>query len=102
MPQVKVSINSKVGLGDVWKLVGSCPELGRMRPEVAPTMQWQNGDRWVYEGPLCQGTIEYKLVLRNAEGAYIWEEGSNRELTVGGGGVRVWAQREGGRKGRGG
>lgn len=32
--QVRFSIRSRVGLGDVWKVVGSCPELGRGRPEV--------------------------------------------------------------------
>ncbi len=42
--QVKFSLKQPLALGEAWKIVGKCPELGRMVPEVAPYMTWNTGD----------------------------------------------------------
>lgn len=81
-PQARISLHSRIGLGESWKICGAIPELGRMSPEVAPTMKWTEGDVWVYEGRVRPGNHAYKAVLRNAEGMYIWEEGQDRTLVV--------------------
>lgn len=62
--QVKFVLKQKIGLGESWKIVGKCPELGNVLPEVAPYMQWNNGDVWIYEANIRPGTFEFKAVLR--------------------------------------
>lgn len=79
-PTFKVSLKKKIGLGEAFKLVGNCPELGRMKPECAPSMKWTEGDVWVWEGKIQPGQYKYKAVLRRADNAYIWEEGEDRIL----------------------
>lgn len=81
-PQVKISFQKKVGLGEYWKVVGGAPELGSWTPEVAPSMFWNNGDNWVFQGPIKPGKYTFKIVLRNAEGAYLYETGPDRTLEI--------------------
>ncbi|PNW85372.1 hypothetical protein CHLRE_03g183300v5 [Chlamydomonas reinhardtii] len=110
-PKVKFTLKQKVGLGECWKIVassvcllgcsvasvshialvalcilvdttGMCPELGRMKPEVAPYMQWTNGDVWTLEAKMRPGTYEFKAVLRKPDGSYLWEDGKDRVLEV--------------------
>lgn len=69
-------------MGEVWKVVGTCPELGRMQPAIAPSMRWTEGNVWVMEARLREGTHFFKFVLRNSEGAYIWEDGSDRDVII--------------------
>ncbi|KXZ56757.1 hypothetical protein GPECTOR_1g682 [Gonium pectorale] len=78
--KVKFVLKQKVGLGEVWKIVGKCPELGKMLPEVAPNMQWNNGDVWTLEAKIRPGTFIYKAVLRKPDGEYLWEDGKDRVL----------------------
>lgn len=73
----------KVGLGEAWKVVGKCPELGNFLPEVAPYMKWNNGDVWTLELPVRAGSFAFKAVLRKPDGMYLWEEGPDRTLEVG-------------------
>eukprot|EP00198_Chlamydomonas_reinhardtii_P013590 XP_001702927.1 predicted protein [Chlamydomonas reinhardtii] len=80
--EVKFTLKQKVGLGECWKIVGMCPELGRMKPEVAPYMQWTNGDVWTLEAKMRPGTYEFKAVLRKPDGSYLWEDGKDRVLEV--------------------
>lgn len=82
-PKVRISFQCKVGLGDVWKITGQAPELGRWNPEISPRMVWNNGDVWVFESRIRPGTFTYKAVLRAADGAYIYEEGPDHVLEVG-------------------
>ncbi|KAG2442554.1 hypothetical protein HXX76_002640 [Chlamydomonas incerta] len=81
-PKVKFTLKQKIGLGECWKIVGACPELGRMKPEVAPYMQWSNGDVWTLEAKMRPGSYEFKAVLRKPDGSYLWEEGKDRVLEV--------------------
>lgn len=80
--KVKFVLPFKVGLGEAWKIVGKCPELGQMMPEVAPFMQWNNGDVWTLEVPVRSGKFVYKAVLRKPDGQYLWEDGKDRVLEV--------------------
>ncbi|GFR40941.1 hypothetical protein Agub_g1601 [Astrephomene gubernaculifera] len=80
--KVKFILKQRVGLGESWKMVGKCPELGSMVPEVAPYMQWNNGDVWTYEAKIRPGTFTYKAVLRKPDGQYLWEDGKDRTLEV--------------------
>ncbi|KAG1671274.1 hypothetical protein FOA52_010845 [Chlamydomonas sp. UWO 241] len=81
-PKVRITVRGKLGLGECWKVVGSCPELGRMQPVVAPQMSWSEGDVWVFECAIRPGSHLFKVVLRNHDGVYVWEEGPDRELTL--------------------
>lgn len=81
-PQVKITLRQKVGLGEYWKLAGTAVELGRWTPEVGPAMTWSNGDVWTFQGPIKPGKYTYKAVLRNAEGAYIYEDGPDHILEI--------------------
>lgn len=80
--KVKFVLPCKVGLGEAWKIVGKCPELGMFVPEVAPYMQWNNGDIWTLEVPIRMGKITYKAVLKKPDGAYVWEEGKDRVIEL--------------------
>jgi hypothetical protein len=81
-PAFKVSLKKKIGLGETFKVVGNCPELGRMKPEAAPSMKWTDGDVWVWEGKVQPGQYKYKAALRTAYNAYVWEEGADRVLDL--------------------
>lgn len=81
--KVKFVLAQKVGLGEAWKVVGKCPELGNFLPEVAPYMKWNNGDVWTLELPVRAGSFAFKAVLRKPDGMYLWEEGPDRTLEVG-------------------
>lgn len=59
--QVKFVLPVKIGLGEAWKIVGKLPELGNFVPEVAPYMQWNNGDVWTLETPMRAGKFYYKV-----------------------------------------
>ncbi|GIL73033.1 hypothetical protein Vretimale_4666 [Volvox reticuliferus] len=80
--KVKFFLKQQVGLGESWKVVGRCPELGSMLPEVAPYMKWSNGDVWTYEAKIRPGNFEFKAVLRKPDGQYLWEDGKERILEV--------------------
>ncbi|EFJ51955.1 hypothetical protein VOLCADRAFT_120362, partial [Volvox carteri f. nagariensis] len=80
--KVKFVLKQKIGLGECWKVVGRCPELGNMLPEVAPYMQWNNGDVWTYEAKIRPGTFQFKAVLRKPDGQYLWEDGKERIIEV--------------------
>ncbi|GIL42936.1 hypothetical protein Vafri_758 [Volvox africanus] len=80
--KVKFVLKQQVGLGECWKVVGKCPELGSMLPEVAPYMQWSNGDVWTYEAKIRPGNFEFKAVLRKPDGQYLWEDGNKRIIEV--------------------
>ena len=81
-PTFKVSLKKRIGLGEAFKLVGACPELGRMKPEVAPSMRWTEGDVWVYEGKIQPGTFKYKVALRTSDSVYIWEQREDRIIDL--------------------
>lgn len=66
--QVKFSLPFRVGLGEGWKIVGKCPELGGMTPEVAPYMTWTSGDVWTLEARMRPGKFVYKVRLGRAGG----------------------------------
>lgn len=67
--QVKFTLPFRVGLGEGWKIVGKCPELGNMTPEVAPYMTWNNGDVWSLEARMRPGKFIYKVRCEDAGGA---------------------------------
>ncbi|GAX79704.1 hypothetical protein CEUSTIGMA_g7145.t1 [Chlamydomonas eustigma] len=79
---VRFSLCSRVGLGEAWKIVGNSPELGRFMPEIAPYMEWTNGDVWVLDVRLREGVHSFKAVLKRADRAYVYESGENRSLKV--------------------
>ncbi|PNH12370.1 hypothetical protein TSOC_000662 [Tetrabaena socialis] len=84
--KVKIVLPCKIGLGESWKIVGKCPELGNMKPEVAPYMTWNQGDIWTLELKVRPGILSYKAVLRKPDGQYLWEDGPERtfEMPYGG------------------
>lgn len=45
-------------------------------------MRWTEGDVWVLDVPVREGTHTYKAYLRRADGAYIAEKGQDRVLTI--------------------
>lgn len=81
-PKLRVTLKNKVGLGEVWKVVGTPPELGRMNPDCGQVMKWSEGDVWTLDMPIRTGTHTFKVVLRNADGAHVWEEGEDRVVEV--------------------
>ena len=50
--------------------------------QVAPLMRWTEGDVWVLDTPVREGTHSFKAYLRRADGAYIAEKGLDRVLTI--------------------
>lgn len=81
-PKVKFVLKHNSRLGEVWKLSGGCPELGRWNPEVSPSLSWQEGGIWSAEVALPPGEYSFKCMLRRADGSYVWEAGENRHLLV--------------------
>lgn len=69
--------------GEHLRVVGSSPELGDWHVDAALPLEWQEGDAWTAQLSLPPGRHEFKLVvLRDRDGAVLWEDGPNRELPL--------------------
>lgn len=80
--QVTFRMKAKLGMGDSIKVVGDAAEMGRWVPEVAYPAKWNPGDVWDITLPVRLGTYKYKVVVRKAYGAYIYEAGEDRWLEL--------------------
>lgn len=47
--QLRITVRQKIGLGEVWKIVGNCPELGNMVPEVRQRAAIQAGRQYAIQ-----------------------------------------------------
>ncbi len=85
-PQVAVTFSVEhggTGWGDSLLLVGDLPELGAWDPASGLDLSSSDWPVWAVTVSLPAGTrLEYKPVLRRADGSLSWAEGPNRKLRV--------------------
>lgn len=92
---VEIAVRRETSPGqDVW-LVGSHPALGVWDLSNALALEWTEGHVWratIEVDPTQTPTIEYKAVLKCADGPTIWEGGDNKaaDLTTGSAAVSLF------------
>ncbi|KAI8466753.1 MAG: hypothetical protein J3K34DRAFT_524304 [Monoraphidium minutum] len=93
--KVDIAVRRETQLGqDVW-LVGAGPALGEWDVAAALPLAWTEGHVWratIEVNPTELPVLEYKAVLKCANGAVVWEAGGNRttELAPGAAGVALY------------
>lgn len=73
----------QVQYGDVIKVVGQGPQLGKWEVGHAPAMEWSEGDNWSLEVDLSPGVTDFKCAVVRQNGSVVcWEPGANRTVEV--------------------
>lgn len=73
----------QVQYGEVIKVVGQGPQLGKWDVRLAPAMQWSAGDNWSLEVDLSPGVTDFKCAVVRLDGSVVcWEPGANRTVEV--------------------
>jgi len=85
-PQVKVDLQlhcDRTGGGDQLQVLGDLPEFGAWTLGEGLVLDGTEWPFWKSSVTLPAGVrVEYKYVLRRADGAATWEQGANRRYTV--------------------
>ncbi|DBA66200.1 TPA: hypothetical protein ACH3X2_002580 [Trebouxia sp. C0005] len=73
----------QVQYGDVIKVIGQGPQLGKWEVGHAPAMEWSEGDKWSLEVDLSPGVTDFKCAVVRQNGSVVcWEPGANRTVEV--------------------
>lgn len=73
----------QVQYGEVIKVVGQGPQLGKWEVGRAPAMEWSEGDNWCLEVDLSPGLTDFKCAVVRQDGSVVcWEPGANRTVEV--------------------
>ena len=77
--QVFVSVKCETALGEEVLVTGSHESLGNWNVAAAAPLKWTPGHVWKLELELEAPVekLEYKAVLRQANGGVVWEKGDN-------------------------
>lgn len=85
MQQQKVlfSTTHQVQFGEIVKVVGQGPQLGKWDVSKAPAMEWSDGDEWTLQVELFPGLTDFKCAVIRPDGSVAaWEPGANRTVEV--------------------
>lgn len=73
----------QVNYGEVIKVIGQGPQLGKWEVSTAPAMEWSEGDNWYLEVDLFPGVTDFKCAVVRQDGSVAsWEPGANRTVEV--------------------
>ena len=81
--RVQFRIGYQTQVGEDLFIVGSHKKMGEWNQHHALPMQWSDGGNWFTDLELpAGGVVFYKYVVKQANGAYRWQEGANNLLVL--------------------
>lgn len=81
--RVSFRTQHQVNFGEVIKIIGQGPQLGKWDVRHAPAMEWSAEDNWHLEVDLFPGITDFKCAVVRSDGSVVvWEPGANRTVEV--------------------
>lgn len=71
--------------GDTPAVAGDADVLGAWEPQNAPAMHCTEQNNWILTfdaDGINSGCIQFKIIVRRADGSICWEQGENRRITL--------------------